>query len=669
MNLEPNGPKTTLDEIMEKINAIQQESQMVESSKKLIEDAENHEEKAESLIDEALFEQIKNGNAPEPVKEKSPLQRFMDGEEDENDEDEELPQHSTLYDDVADDIEDFEAQEDRDEIYRDLKNLVGKMAVKSFFMFLVSVVSLYLFTAGFHPALFGGNVDTIWFKLAFLAIDVVCLVFSFGIFTQGLSRLLRARADTDTLLALMWIALVIVRVTGIINAEFIPYPLNLEPMLALGLLFNVNAKKKIASNIKKNFRLVAISSDKLTVTVPSSCETNNELILETGEGGEVMYAHGTKLVSKYIEHSYSDFEWDKKIERLLFVSVVLILVGTVAISQLVGWGSAVLFPAAALALSVPFFSRYYYASAIAKNGKKIRKHGGILTSAKSAKELEDSDMVVISEEDFLGKDAVLLQGVKAIGDIQIDDLITNIAALFNDVGTPLKPLFLKMIDLKTVTLPRVDDIYYHEGMGYSCLIHSKMFLVGNQKLMEQFNIDFPKPLMEMQLKAGHFPVYVAYQKLPAGIFIASYEHSRNTEVAISLAEEEMVGVGIVSNDFLFGKPLLKHLYPMNHPELFHFISSKTGADCRPFLKRQDKAPDLIASISGVKGIMACLFGASKLLLSLKINDIIRIIYPIISLALIFFIALAGYSANTALQILAFQAIWLIPVCAICTFCK
>lgn len=86
-----------------------------------------------------------------------------------------------------------------------------------------------------------------------------------------------------------------------------PYQLNLEPMLAIGLLFNVLAKKKIAANIKKNFKLIAMDGDKLTVSVPPSCEANNDLILETGEGGEVMFAHRTGLVSHYIEHSYSEF--------------------------------------------------------------------------------------------------------------------------------------------------------------------------------------------------------------------------------------------------------------------------------------------------------------------------------------------------------------------------
>lgn len=670
MSFEPKDQQAALDEIMQKINEIQMEAQAEEHSRRLIDEHDKTDENDGSfVIDRALFDQIKDQKIVAEEKEKSVIRRLLDGDEDENDEQDEPPIRSAIYDDAPEDIEDFETEGDRDEIYRDLKNTVGKMAVKMIFIFCLTVISLYLFLAGFKPILFGGDVDTVWYNIAFLAVDLLCIGASFGIFVQGISHLLKLRADTDTLLALLSVSLVVVRVAELINPDFLPYALNFEPMLTLGLLFNVVAKKKIASNIKKNFKFISSSGDKLTVTVPPSCETNNALILETGEGGEVMYAHSTGLVSKFIEHSYSDYNWDNKFQHLFFAILVAIVAGTIAVSQLAGWGEALLFPAASLAISVPFFSRHFYAASIAKIGKKVRKNGGILTSAQSAKELEDSDLMVISEEDFLGSDAVLLQGVKAMGDIQIDDLITNIAALFNEVGTPLKPLFLKMIDHNSVSIPRVDDVYYHDGLGYSCLIHSKMFLVGNRQLMEQFNVEFPKAISEMKLKDCRFPVYVAYHKLPAGIFIASFERNKHTEAAVRLVEEEQVSVGIVSNDFLFDRALLKRLYPAAQTELFHFIKSDTGEACRPFLRRVSKSPDLIGSITGSRGLLACLYGSSKLLTALKINGIIRVLYPILALALIFFIALAGYSANTALQILAFQVIWLVPVCAICTFCK
>ncbi len=671
--MDSNNQKSVFDEIMEKMEELQRETQAIEKDAKEIEvPAEEPQTPIESrIVDEDLFDRIKGEKKfiPPAHEKKSAIRRFLDEEDAENVEGDEYVGPSAIYDEEPEDIEDFRNQDEREEIYRDLKNTVGKMAVKAVFLFVLSAISIYLFIAGFQPVLFGGNVDGIAFDIAFLLIDILCIGVSLGIFGQGLALLLKGRCDTDTLLAILSVFLVVVRVAEMIDPEFIPHSLNLEPFLAIGLYFNVQSKKKIAANIKNNFKMISMNGDKLTVTVPPSCEANNDLILETGEGGEVMYAHRTALVSDYIEHSYSDYSWDDKIYHFLFVTVLMIIVCMIVVSQLVGWGAALLFPAAALALAVPFFSRYFYALSIWKNGKKIRKKGGVLTSARSAKALEDADLLVISEEDFIEEGSILLQGVKAMGDIEIDDLITNIAALFNYAGTPLKPLFLKMIDRKSVDIPRVDDVYYHAGMGYSCLVHSKMFLVGNRALMEQFNIEFPQSLMDIKLKDGHYPVYVAYHKSAAGIFIASVEHSRRTSDALKLVEDECVGLGIVSRDFLFNRSTLEQLYPQYPKDLVHFIKLETGRKCEDQLERKEKSPDLIASINGPKGLMACLYGASKLLSGLKINLIIRIIYTIVSIALMLFIALAGYSANTALQMMAFQLIWMLPVWLICIFCK
>ena len=675
-------PRTPLDEVMEKINAIQQEARLVEDTKRLIdtkEESSNEVSNRFTVIDESLFDQIKTGKTAasaeaKPVKEKnqkekSAIRRLLDEEEDENDEEDVIQEPSALYDDVIEDIADFDSEEDRDEIYRDLKGIVGKMAIKQFALLLLSFCSIYFFIGMIKPSLIGGNPSATWVRLVLLLIDLMCVGLSFGIFGQGLKALLHAKADTDTLLALLAGSLVLVRVVSVVRPGALPFDFCLEPFLAIGLLFNVAGKKRIASNIKHNFKAISTSEDKLTVTVPASCENNNALILETGEGGEVMYAHKTRLVSKFIEHSYSDFAVDHKLDHFMFAVVILIAVFTILILQLIGGRVALMFPAVALSVTIPFFSRFYYGASVYGVGKKIRKRGGVLTSASSAKQLEDSDLLVISEEDFIGKDAVLLQGVRAMGEMQIDDLITNVAALFNHVGTPLKPLFAKMIDTNTVSLPRVDDIYYHEGMGYTCLIHSKMFLVGNRELMQSFNIPFPESLFNLELKDGHFPVYVAYHRSPAGMFLTSYEKNEMTDAAIRLAAEEYLGIGIVSNNFLFNKRLLKQLYPHMNDELIHLISSKTSTSSRPMLELKEKSADLMASLSGPKGLAACLLGGSKLLLALKINLIIKILYVLTSVSLIFFIALSGYSANTAVQMMLFQLIWMLPMGLVCSFCK
>ncbi len=670
MNFEPKDQQSAFDEIMAKINALQEDVELVEKTQDLIRAHEKKMEESEEpscgVVDEDLFDEIRKQR--DFSGEKSPLKRMIHGVEDDNDEDE-IPNRPVFDDTEAEDIEDYEDQEDRDEIYRDLKNTVGKMAVKSVVFLIISIITTYLFISGFVPSLFAYGTESAWFDASFLAVDIACIIFSFGIFIEGLGALLRAKANTDTLLALLAISVLGVRIAAIIRPDVLPSTLNLELILSLGLYFNVVAKKRIASNIKNNFKKLSVSSDKLTVSVPPAVETNNRLILETGEGGEVMYAHRTGLVSGCIERCFSDYECDHKLYRFLFLTIFLIIAGTVAVFQLAGWQAGLLFPAAAFSISVPFFSRHYYATSVLKVGKKVRKNGGVLISAQAAKDLEDSDLMIISEEDFLGDEAVLLQGIKAIGDMEIDTLITNIAALFKEVGTPIQSLFMKMIDQKSIELPRVDDIYCHEGMGYSALIHSKMFLIGNELLMNHFNIEIPEQFKKMELKECYYPVYVAYHKSAVGIFLVSFERDPNTEAAIRLADEEQVSVGLISNDFLFNEALLKKLYPQINMELFHFVTPETAFGCKEYLKRKSKSSDLIASTSRARGLLASLYGASKLLTALKINGIIRIIYAILSIVLMFFIALAGYSDNTALQILAFQTIWFLPVCAICIICK
>ena len=160
--MDPKDQKSALDEIMEKINAIQQEAQVVESSRRILEEREKTggQEKAgdaegNSVIDQNLFEQVKKERKnAEILKEKSVIQRLIDGDEDDNEGEEPIFPSSSEPEEEKADIEDFESEEERDEIYRDLKNIVGKMAVKTFVLFLLSIASLYLFIAGFYPVLF-----------------------------------------------------------------------------------------------------------------------------------------------------------------------------------------------------------------------------------------------------------------------------------------------------------------------------------------------------------------------------------------------------------------------------------------------------------------------------------------------------------------------------------
>ncbi|MBQ7971550.1 MAG: hypothetical protein IJ294_04290, partial [Clostridia bacterium] len=61
--MDSRNQNDILDEIMAQIDAIQRESQLVEETQKAINDHEQHrssEEDFSSVVDESLFDQIKN---------------------------------------------------------------------------------------------------------------------------------------------------------------------------------------------------------------------------------------------------------------------------------------------------------------------------------------------------------------------------------------------------------------------------------------------------------------------------------------------------------------------------------------------------------------------------------------------------------------------------------
>lgn len=81
MKNEPKDQESFFDEIMDRINAIQQD-QMIEESRKFIEQCASRQEaeKAQqNIVDQEIFNEVKNASKDAAVKEKSPIRRLLDG--------------------------------------------------------------------------------------------------------------------------------------------------------------------------------------------------------------------------------------------------------------------------------------------------------------------------------------------------------------------------------------------------------------------------------------------------------------------------------------------------------------------------------------------------------------------------------------------------------------
>ena len=222
MNNEFKDQEAVFDEIMEKIDQLQKEDALTPPD-------------ASFVVDQAVFNEVKNSRKYPDYEQKSPIRRFLDGDEEENDADEEVPTYPAVYDNPQPDIEDFESIDDREEIYRDLKNTIGRMAVKSIVTFILFLISLGLFLSEVFPSIVSTDVSSVWFQVCNLCLDILSVIIFFSVFSQGFLKLFHARADTDTLLSLFSVSLIALSITRMINPALIPYSITLEPIFFINL--------------------------------------------------------------------------------------------------------------------------------------------------------------------------------------------------------------------------------------------------------------------------------------------------------------------------------------------------------------------------------------------------------------------------------------------------
>jgi hypothetical protein len=73
-------------------------------------------------------------------------------------------------------------------------------------------------------------------------------------------------------------------------------------------------------------------------------------------------------------------------------------------------------------------------------------------------------------------------------------------------------------------LPKVNGVQYEDKMGISGWIGPNTVLIGNRNLMQGHNIPVPPSSVDQKiLKAGYFPVYIAFKGSPCLLFVVKYE--------------------------------------------------------------------------------------------------------------------------------------------------
>lgn len=642
-----------------------------------VDDYEEEEKKQESveITSEIQHERFFNTETFNTIKQskesgvKSSLASFAKGEEEQDDGEEEYFYTSEL----TEEIDDFESPEEKEDILLELKKMNSSASFKSSVTFLLTVVSAIVFLC----SSFGLNVPGInltegskFFVIISLAISVLATVINFNSIIKGAASVIKFSCTQETMLLLAFLSNLALDLSYIINdVTFGGRYISFDFIYMLLLLFNIFAKKIMAKNILKNFHIASSGGQKTVVNRPEMEEIANDIILETGNGGDILYATKSKFVSDFIRNSFKDFELCSKKSRLSLILSIAVIGFSVFIYITSKSGAhALAYLAGAFTVITPVLHTFSFAVPIFVNSRKARKFGGAIVGSETAYLLKDSQTMIVDDSDVFN---VTLNGIRLYGDSSVDEAIEYLCSLYGTVGGPLKPLFMDMLGDNVVSLPRADEIYYHENKGYSCLIHSKVFVVGSKSLIDHFGIEVDDSEFEIIYRQKQKNVlFVAYDGKLMGVFLLSYAFAHGVSKAFSIFENDQINVAIAERDANVSMSLINSCHKFEDDNTVRIMNFRTARNCFSKFEIKNKTASLLLSNTGLKGIAAAFHGCKAMLFAIKANNVIRIISSLMAMFLITFLLLFSEPSFTLpTHILIFQLLWSVPVLFVSLFSK
>ena len=635
----------------------QKEVKQVEGGKEILAPIEN-----KRFFNTDTFNSIKDKSSANI---KDSLVSFVNGEDEEDDGQEEFfkPVEPT------EEIDDYNKIEDRQDIIRELKKINASASAKVLFTFILTCASALIFAINnsfIKLSFFNPEQNFKIYTILLMGISVFATIVNINSIIDGVKSLLKLKFTTEACLFVILVLTILIDVlsffkqssSGVVCFDFV---------YMLFVYFNIYSKKAVAKTIYKNFLITSADGKKSVINKPTNEEAVNDIMLETGCNADIVYASKSEFISNFIDKSFSDFDprTSRIISILLMIDVVIAVVNFFVFKNI---ELALIYLLSAFCVTFPILFAYSFSLPLKNNSKKARKQGGVIIGSVSADELKDVQTLIVDDADVFNAS---LNGIRLYGQNDVDNVILYLNSLYSKVGGPLFKLFSDMLSDDIASLPRIDEIYYHDTMGYSGLIHSKVFVVGNKNLMDHFGVEVDDSEFEiLYQQKSKYVLFVAYDGKLMGVFLLSYALSHGIKQAFDICEKNQIAVCIAERDANVNEQTLFNAYKPKEKVLFNIISFRTARHCFDKFELRHKTPSHLISHTGIKGLAAALHGCKSMQFAFRTNKIITRLSAALAVPLITFLLFFSQPSSTLpVQVLIYQLLWSIPIFFVSMFSK
>ena len=339
-----------------------------------------------------------------------------------------------------------------------------------------------------------------------------------------LYNLLKKRASHDSIVSLCAALAVPFCILGIRAGENIYHAILLCDII---MLFRAVVGFMRSSVMLSGARLIKSQRDKFAVSFIKDNSTAIAMA-KNAIDGDVLIAAPKKadFISDYMKFSLYKKKLNGKIPIVFIVTLILAALGAAMGYFYYKTAFAAVYAACAAAMmasmpAVMFIDTLPLFSA----AKRLRKGGGMIAGTFGADSIELANAAVVDTADIFPAGSIILKNFKVLSNNDIDRTLVNAAALTEEIGSPLAPIFGQIADTNTsYAKPDSDTIKYEERLGVSGWVDNELLFIGNRTLMEAHGIEVPSIEVDKKiLRNGYFPVYVASAGKAIALIVIQYE--------------------------------------------------------------------------------------------------------------------------------------------------
>ncbi len=340
----------------------------------------------------------------------------------------------------------------------------------------------------------------------------------------GLSKIFTSKSDSDILVSLASIAVLIYSVFGIMAGEII---INTQLLMLIILSFNSAKDFMKASTQLRSFKQIFNASPKHSISLINDPAITMAMTKGSVEGDCLIAApQGVSTVEDFMKYSTFGKFLNGQVNIITVISVLL-AVAFGLLSAAFYDGAVYGFYTAAAVLCLTCLPSIFLIDTLPlyHSSKKLAICGSMIAGKTGADIIEQANAIVLNSKDIFPAGTVTMHRMEVLSENNLEDTIVRAASLTEALASPLAPIFKKIAGTGNITVfPDSDTVKYEEAMGISGWVDNRLLFIGNRTLMEAHGISVPDVEVDRKiLRQGFFPVYVADQNKACALIIINYD--------------------------------------------------------------------------------------------------------------------------------------------------